>query len=114
MIRISVVYPNQPGSRFDADYYLRTHMPLAARLLGRAVKAVTAEIGVAGETPGAPPPYAAIAGFTCASIDAFSQAFLPVAGRLQSDIPNYTDIEPVFQISTLTEFSPAPPQQGNV
>jgi uncharacterized protein (TIGR02118 family) len=107
MIKVSVVYPNKPGSRFDADYYLRIHMPLAVKLLGRTVMAVTAEIGIAGETPGAPPPYAAIAGFTCESVDVFLQAFLPVAGHLQSDVPNYTDIEPVIQLSNLTEFSTA-------
>jgi uncharacterized protein (TIGR02118 family) len=113
MIKVIVVYPNKPGSHFDTDYYLRSHMPLAAKLLGEAVQAVTAEIGVAGEVPGTPPPYAAIAGFTCASIDAFLQAFLPVAGQLQGDIPNYTDIEPVFQVSTLTEFSVEAAQKGN-
>jgi hypothetical protein len=32
-------------------------------------------------------------------------AFMPVVGQLQGDIPNYTDIEPVIQISNLTEYA---------
>lgn len=107
MIRVSVLYPNKPDARFDADYYLNVHMPMTARLLGSAMQSVTAEIGLSGETPGEPAPFAAIAAFTCVSIDAFLKAFLPVANQLQADIPRYTDIEPVIQFSSLNDFLPA-------
>ena len=30
MVKVSVLYPNKPGSRFDIEYYLNTHMPLSA------------------------------------------------------------------------------------
>ena len=106
MIKVSVLYPNKPGARFDADYYLNVHMPMAAKLLGSAMQSVTAEIGLSGETPGEPAPFAAIAGFTCSSTDAFLQAFLPVANQLQADIPKYTDIEPLIQFSSLGDFLP--------
>jgi uncharacterized protein (TIGR02118 family) len=108
MIKVSVIYPNKPSSRFDADYYLNVHMPMAAKLLGHALKAVTAEIGVSGGAPGEPPAYAAIAGFTCESADVFMEAFVPAAAQLQGDVPNYTDIEPVIQFSNLTEFAAEP------
>jgi uncharacterized protein (TIGR02118 family) len=104
MIKVSVLYPNTPGSRFDADYYLKVHMPLAARLLGPALQSVTAEIGIGGATPGEPAPYAAIAGFTCQSVEAFTEAFLPNAAQLQSDIPRYTNIQPIIQFSALNQF----------
>ena len=104
MIKVMVLYPNKTGSRFDADYYLKVHMPMAAKLLGPALKSVSAEIGVSGETPGSKPPYSAIAQFTCVSIEAFTNAFLPVAEQLQGDIPKYTDIEPLVQISQINEF----------
>ena len=39
MIQVTVLYPNMPGSRFDLEYYLNTHMPMSGRLLGPAVKA---------------------------------------------------------------------------
>lgn len=108
MVRVSVLYPNKPGSHFDANYYLSVHMPMATRLLGPAIKVVTAEIGVAGEAPGEGAPFAAIAGFVCESAEVFMQAFAPVADQLQSDIPKYTDIEPVIQISNLTVFAGEP------
>ena len=50
------------------------------------------------------PPFAAICGFTCETAQAFTDAFLPVASQLQGDIPNYTDIEPIIQISEVHEI----------
>src|SRR5581483_4924234 len=51
MVKVSIFYPSKPDSRFDVDYYLNTHMPLAIGLLGSAVKAVSVEIGMFGGTP---------------------------------------------------------------
>ena len=105
MIKVSVLYPSKPGNRFDVDYYLTVHMPMAARLLDAAVKQISVEIGTGGGAPGEPAPYAAIVGFTCESVDAFAAAFMPTAGQLRADIPNYTDIEPVIQISEIREIA---------
>lgn len=105
MIKVSVLYPSKTGSRFDVDYYLSVHMPMAKRLLGSAVKDISIEIGIAGGAPGAPAPYAAIVGFTCDSVDAFSAAFTPVMGQLQGDIPNYTNITPQVQISEIRQIA---------
>jgi uncharacterized protein (TIGR02118 family) len=104
MIKVSVLYPNGPGSHFDVEYYLTVHMPMSVRLLGPALKAVSAEIGVSGAESGETPPYAAIAGFTCESREAFTRAFTPVADQLQGDIPRYTNIQPIIQISELNQF----------
>jgi uncharacterized protein (TIGR02118 family) len=101
MVKVSVLYPNNPGSHFDVEYYLNTHMPMASKLLGDAIKAVTVEIGRAGKAPEEEPPFAAICGFTCETVQAFNNAFLPVASELQGDIPKYTDIEPIIQISDI-------------
>lgn len=101
MIKVTFLYPNKPGSRFDADYYIGVHMPLAIRLLKPALKAVSSEIGLSGAMPDQPPPNAAIASFTFESLQAFSDAAMPHYLELQGDIPNYTDIEPVVQISDL-------------
>ena len=104
MVKVSVLYPSKAGSRFDVEYYLGVHMPMAKRLLGDAVKAISIEIGIAGGTPGEPAPYAAIVGFTCESVESFTAAFIPVAAQLQGDIPNFTDIAPVIQISEIREM----------
>jgi uncharacterized protein (TIGR02118 family) len=99
MIRVSFLYPNKPGSRFDADYYIDKHMPLAIGLLGSALKGVSAEIGLSGAMPGSAPPNAAIATFTFESVQTFTAAVMPHYAELQADIHNYTDIQPVVQIS---------------
>ena len=101
MVKVSVFYPNKPGSHFDVEYYLNTHMPMADKLLGPAIKAITVEIGRSGDTLGRAGPFAAICGFTCETVEDFMSAFTPVADQLQGDIPNYTDIEPVIQISDI-------------
>jgi uncharacterized protein (TIGR02118 family) len=101
MIRVTFLYPNKPGSRFNADYYIDVHMPLAIRLLKPALKAVTAEIGLSAAMPGQPPPYAAMCAFTFESVEAFTAAVMPHYKELQADIPNYTDTEPVVQISEI-------------
>jgi hypothetical protein len=33
MIKVSVFYPNKPGSHFDSAYYMKGHMPIATELL---------------------------------------------------------------------------------
>src|SRR3569833_1274905 len=101
MVKVSIFYPSKTGSRFDVDYYLDTHIPLVLGLLGSAVKAVSVEIGMLGGTPDQLPPFTAICSFTCETVQAFTDAFLPNADILQSDIPKYTDIAPVIQVSEI-------------
>jgi len=101
LITVTILYPTTANSHFDSDYYINKHMPLTIKLLAPALQRVTVEIGTFGATPDQAPPFAAICTFTCASVDAFTQALLPVARVLQSDIANYTNIEPVIQFSDL-------------
>jgi uncharacterized protein (TIGR02118 family) len=101
MVKISIFYPSKPEGHFDVDYYLNTHMPLAIGLLGSAVKAVSVEIGLLAGTPDQPPPFIAICNFTCDTAEAFTDAFLPHAEILQGDIPKYTNIAPVIQVSEI-------------
>ena len=37
MIKVSVMYPNKPGARFDHDYYRDKHMPLVKARLDLAL-----------------------------------------------------------------------------
>jgi uncharacterized protein (TIGR02118 family) len=99
MTKVSILYPNRDGGRFDANYYFNQHMPLAIRLLGPALRGATAEQGIGGASPGQPPPYIAACHFLFDSPEAFFEAFTPHAETLRGDIPVYTDIEPIIQIS---------------
>jgi uncharacterized protein (TIGR02118 family) len=99
MIKVSILYPNQPGSRFDWDYYLNQHMPMTIAKLGESLRGVSVEHGLNGGLPDSPPPYAAMCHLLFDSVEAFQSAFAAHAETLQGDIPNYTDVEPGFQIS---------------
>lgn len=99
MIKISVMYPHQEGARFDHGYYRDRHMPLVKARMGDACLFYTVDKGLAGGAPGEPPTYVAMCHIYTESVEAFQAAFGPHAGDILADIPNYTDLKPVLQIS---------------
>ena len=99
MIKVSVMYPNTPGARFNHEYYRDKHMPLVKARMGDACKSYTVDKGLAGGAPGAPATYVGMCHIFCDSIEAFQAGFGPHAKEIMADIPNYTDQSPVIQIS---------------
>lgn len=99
MIKVSVLYPANASTKFDMDYYCKNHMPMVQRKLGPACKSIAVEQGIAGGAPGAPPAYVAMGHLYFDSVEAFQAAFGPHASEIMSDIPNYTDIQPIIQVS---------------
>jgi len=99
VIKVSVLYPNRPGAKFDMTYYCEKHMPMVQQKLGSACKRVSVEQGIAGMAPGAPAAFIAMGHIYCDSAKAFQAAFAPHVQGIMGDIPNYTDIEPTIQIS---------------
>ena len=99
MIKVSVMYPNKPGARFDHDYYRDKHMPLVKSRLGDACKYYTIDKGLAGGAPGDPPTYVGMCHIFSDSVDSFQKGFGPHAKEILGDIANYTDLAPVMQIS---------------
>lgn len=102
MIKVTILYPKSPGSRFDFDYYLNVHMPMSIARLGHAMLSITVDRPVNPGPPWPPSPYHAICNFTCESQQAFEAAFLPHMAELQGDAVNYTD---VTQHVVLTELA---------
>ena len=101
MIRVSVLYPNAEGATFDIDYYVSSHMPMVAGKLGSALKGWSAEYGLAGATANDPAPYLASGHLTFDSVEDFQNSFGPNAEAILADVPNYTAINPVFQIAEI-------------
>lgn len=97
MIRVNVMYPKQKGGKFDYGYYLKTHMPLVKKRLGKALKRVEVYKGLSG-AGGAAEPYVTIASLSFSSVDAFNKAFGPHAEEILGDIPNFTNLQPTVQI----------------
>src|SRR5207249_3938104 len=60
MIKVSVMYPNNPGARFDHDYYRDKHMPLVKERMGAHCKFYTVDKGLGGAPPGSAPTYIAM------------------------------------------------------
>ncbi len=102
MVKRSVLYPRQEGSTFDMAYYRQTHIPLAKRLLGDALTAVAIDEGVTGGE--LPAPYFAMGHLSFASLESMQAALAEHTAALQADIPNYTNVQPVFQVSNVVEI----------
>ena len=101
MIKLSALYPNEPGKKFDMEYYLRIHIPMIERKLGKACKHLAVEQGLAGAEPGSQATYLIMFHLYFNSMEEFQTAFGPHAESITRDIPNYTDIEPTIQISEI-------------
>ena len=101
MIKVSVMYPNTPGARFDHEYYRDKHMPLVKQRMGDACKYYTVDKGIAGAVPDAPAPYVAMCHIICDTVEAFQEGFGPHANEIMADIKNYTDLAPVIQINEI-------------
>jgi len=99
MIKVSVMYPNNPGVRFDHDYYRDQHMPLIKRRMGVALKYYTVDKGLGGATSNAPATYVAERHLLCDTLESYESGFGPHAREILRDIRNFTDVTPVVQIS---------------
>lgn len=99
MIKVSVMYPNQPDVRFDHVYYRDKHMPLVKVRMGEHCKFYTVDRGLAGGAPSAPATYIGMCHIYCDSVESFQAGFGPHAQEILADIANYTDQSPVIQIS---------------
>ncbi len=98
-IKVSVLYPSGEGKTFDMDYYCNKHAPMVAELLGDAIIASTIEEGLAGGAPGSEPTYQVMGNMYFESIEAYQNSLGPHVERIMGDLPNFTNIEPIIQIS---------------
>jgi uncharacterized protein (TIGR02118 family) len=99
MIKVSVLYPNEEGKKFDMDYFLNSHIPMVQEKLGATLKGGAVDQGLGGAEPGSSATYVAMAHLLFDSVEAFQSAFGPHAEAIMADVPNYTGIQPTFQIS---------------
>jgi len=98
-IKISVLYPSGEGKHFDMNYYSSNHVSLLKDLLGNAIKGASIEKGLGGGAPGDEAPFEAMGNLYFESMESFQGSFGPNAAKIMADVPNFTNIEPVVQIS---------------
>lgn len=104
MIKVTVMYPNDPDKKFDFDYYQNKHIPMVAGLLapGGLIR-VELEKGISGTDPNSPPMYVAVGSLYFNTLEEVHAAFSTHGRAIMGDIPNYTDIKPAFQIGEVIE-----------
>jgi len=101
MFKISIFYPPTPSGRFDLAYYIDQHMPMVKNKIGAACVGFEVEAGLAGGAPGSTPPYVAIGVLRVSALEAFGAAMAQHGAEIMADIANYTDSQPVIQISEI-------------
>src|SRR5262245_31273228 len=119
MIKVSVMYPNKPGMRFDHDYYRTKHLPLIKSRMGTALKYYTIDKVLAdgeGKPLGA---YVAMCHLLCDSVDEYQSSFGPHAQEIGGDIPNFTDGTSIHQRSEVVvensaKVETAAPQRNTI
>lgn len=96
MINMLVLYPRTEGNTFDADYWVNTHMPLAAGAWGSHLAKWEAHVGAEGQ------PFFAMANFYFAD-EAAMQAAMGSAGTagVMADVANYTNMAPQMQLGAV-------------
>jgi uncharacterized protein (TIGR02118 family) len=103
MIKITVLYPAGEGKTFDWEYYSKKHIPMVKSLLRDSVKVISIDKGIAGRTAGSQAPYMAMFHMYFETITAYQNSFGPNAEKIRNDIPNYTNTQPIIQISEVQE-----------
>lgn len=99
MNKLSILYPAGEGIHFDMDYYINRHVAMGRQLIGPNLRQLTIEKGISGVEPGSQPTYIVIAQLWFDSMEVLQKTFAEHGRELVADIPNYTNSQPVFQVS---------------
>ena len=103
MFKASIMYPNEEGVKFDIDYYRTTHMALAQKHLkpfGLIRFEVDKGLSGGGDQPA---PYVCIGHLYFETQDGYDKGMAEAAPVLRGDIPNFTNVTPVRQISKILD-----------
>ena len=103
MFKVAILYPNGDDKTFDMDYYEKKHMPMVAGFLGKNLKFYEIDKGIAGRTPNDKVPFVAIGYFYISDVAEYNKAIAQNRDAVISDIKNYTNIQPVVQISEIKQ-----------
>lgn len=101
MFRVSVMYPNQEGAKFDFDYYQKTHMEMVQKHLkpfGLIKTEVDKGISGGGDEQA---PYVCVGHLYFESKEGYDRGIAEAGPTLRGDIPNFTNLTPIRQISEI-------------
>jgi len=104
MFKVAILYPNGDDKTFDMDYYEKKHMPMVAGFLGKNLRFYEIDKGIAGRAPNAKAPFVAIGYFYVSDVAEYNKAIAQNIDTIISDFKNYTNIQPVVQISEIKQL----------
>ncbi|WP_338875424.1 EthD family reductase [Spirosoma sp. SC4-14] len=99
LFKVAILYPNGEGKTFNMDYYERKHMPMVAGYLGKNLKFYEIDRGISGRTSTDKVPYLAVGYFYVKDVAEYNKAIGQNREIIISDFKNYTNVQPVIQIS---------------
>ena len=105
MFKVAILYPGGDDKTFDMDYYEKKHMPMVAGFLGKNLKFYEIDKGIAGRTPNDKAPYVAIGYFYITDVAEYNKAIAQNRDAVINDFKNYTNIQPVVQISEVKQVA---------
>ena len=103
MFKVAILYPSGEDKTFDMDYYEKKHMPMVAGFLGKNLKFYEIDKGIASRTPNDKVPFVAIGYFYINDVAEYNKAIAQNRDAVVSDFKNYTNIQPVVQISEIKQ-----------
>jgi len=99
MVVVTVLYPLAGGKKFDADYYLNSHVPWVGELMTpMGMRDIRVHEAVELE-PGVLPAFSWVADLYFDTMEELNAALTEHGPATQADIPNFTDSTPIIQIS---------------
>ena len=103
MFKVAILYANGDDKTFDMDYYEKKHMPMVAGFLGKNLKFYEIDKGIAGRAPNDKAPFVAIGYFYINDVAEYNKAIAQNIDAIINDFKNYTNIQPVLQISQIKQ-----------
>ncbi len=105
LYKVAILYPNGEDKTFDFVYYESKHMPMVAELLGKNLQFYEIDKGIAGRTAADKVPYLAIGYFYIKDVTEYNKAISQNIEAIVNDFKNYTNVQPIVQISEVKYIS---------
>lgn len=102
---VSIMYPAGKDKTFNMDYYEKNHMPMMAGFIGKNLKYYQIDKGISGRAATDEAPYVAMCHFYVYDIAEYNKSVGQNIEAVRADIKNYTNIQPVVQVSKVQGFS---------
>jgi uncharacterized protein (TIGR02118 family) len=103
MFKVTILYPNGDDKTFDMDYYEKKHMPMVAGFIVKNLKFYEIDKGLTGRTANDKPPFVAVGYFYISDTAAYNKSIAQNRDAVVNDVKNYTNIQPVVQISEIKQ-----------